>query len=914
MLIKPDVSSGKSMIDQYRRIKEQHKNEVLFFHVGDFYEMFAEDAVEIAPLLGLTLTQRNGLPLCGVPYQHAKPYIVRLLNAGKKVAVCEQTSEAGKGRGVIERRVVEVITPGTTIEEDSLEQGNPNYLASLARYEKFFSFAYIDFSTGDFFATAFPVDEGNSGIRFRSELERLQIRELIIQESILKAFPVIAASLSNRSEILLNKWADWLFEPEACRRRLEKQFGTSNLKGFGLDAGKPEIIAAGILLSYLEDTSMSLIPHVRAIKVYQNSEFVDIDDASQRNLELTRNIRDGDTRFSLLEVIDETKTPMGRRLLKQRLLHPLRDIDLINRRLNEVECFVQDQGNLSTIRETLGKIPDMERLSARLAMDKVHGKDMVMIKNALTLLSTIKRVWEALNFGFESIIATGFDDTGYSRLMALRETLDAALIENPSTILTEGNLIKATYNTRLDRLRQTRDNGHGLLEAYVEEERHATGITSLKIQHNRLIGYFFDVTKAHLSKVPAYFIRRMGVVGGERFTTDKLATLESSINSASEQIVELEKQLFLELRDKAKSLLSELVAVNRRIAEMDAAQALARAATIHNWTRPVVDEQNRINIVEGRHPVVEAHLPSGEFIPNDASLDGDGVSFVLITGPNMAGKSTYLRQVALITVMAQIGSFVPARSAAIGIVDRIYCRVGASDNLARGESTFLVEMNETAYILHTATAHSLVIMDEVGRGTGTIDGLSIAWAVSEELLDTIKCRTLFATHFHELSMINHPRMVNRSMEVLDRDGEIIFLRKLREGPAAESYGIHVARLAGLSERVLHRAQAIMERFAESEQLFRAALPTSTAALPMIQPPNQALVANTVPHQEETGKRLEQIKQFVEELFALDENALTPLDALNLIHRWKQLLGRKTVPRLTTKSRRNTRETGPSLFD
>jgi DNA mismatch repair protein MutS len=901
------------MIAQYRRIKEQHKNEVLFFHVGDFYEMFAEDAVEIAPLLGLTLTQRNGLPLCGVPYQHAKPYIVRLLKAGKKVAVCEQTSEASKGR-VIERRVVEVITPGTTIDEDTLEQGNPNYLASLARYERFFSFAYIDFSTGDFFATAFPVDEGNSNICFRSELERLQIRELIIQESILKEFPVIAASLANRSEILLNTWADWLFEPEACRRRLEKQFGTSNLKGFGLDAGKPEIIAAGILVSYLEDTAMSMIPHVRAIKVYQDSEFVSIDEASQRNLELTRNIRDGDTQFSLLEVIDETKTPMGRRLLKQRLLHPLRDIDLINRRLNEVECFSQDQGSLSTIRETLGKMPDLERLSARLAMDKVHGKDLVLIKNALTLSSAIKKIREALNFDFESIVATSFDDAAHARLMALRETLDAALAEDTTTILSEGKLIKTGYNARLDRLKQTRDNGHGLLEAYAEEERRATGISSLKIQHNRLLGYFFEVTKTHLSKAPAYFIRRMGFSGGERFTTDKLAELESSINGASDQIVELEKQLFMELRDKAKALLNELRAANQRIAEMDVAQALARAATIHNWTRPVVDEQNRLTIVEGRHPVVEAHLPGGEFMPNDANLDGNGVFFALITGPNMAGKSTYLRQVALLAVMAQMGSFVPARSATIGMVDRIYCRVGASDNLARGESTFLVEMNETAYILHTATAHSLVIMDEVGRGTGTIDGLSLAWAISEELLDTIKCRTLFATHFHELSMINHPCMANRSMEVLDHDGEIIFLRKLREGHVTESYGIHVARLAGLSERVLSRAHAIMERLAESEQLFRAALPTSTAAMPITQPPNQALVSKATPHQKEAGKKLEQVKQFVEELFALDENILTPLDALNLIHRWKQLLGEKPAPRLTPKDRRPTRELGPSLFD
>jgi DNA mismatch repair protein MutS len=896
MLIKPDAGGDKSMIAQYRRIKEQYKNEVLFFHVGDFYEMFAEDAVEIAPLLGLTLTQRQGLPLCGVPYQHAKPYIVRLLNAGRKIAVCEQVSDANKGRGIMERRVVEVITPGTTIDEDSLEQGNPNYLACLARQGRFFSFACIDISTGDFFASCFPIEEG--GVRFRSELERLHIRELIIQESILDAFPAIAAALAPRSGILLNKRADWLFDPEACRRLLEKQFGTASLKGFGLDAERPEIIAAGGVVKYLEDTAMNLIPHVRGIKVYQDSEFLDIDEASQRNLELTRNLRDGAPRFSLFETIDETKTPMGRRLLKHRLLHPLRDADRINKRLDAVERFFQDQGRLSTVRDTLGKMPDLERLSARLAMERVGGKDMLLIKNALTLLAAVKAVWESLGFEFESIAAAGFDEAAWSRVSALRKTLEAALAEDPSAAAAEGGLIKAGFNSRLDRLKQMRDNGRGLLEAYVEEERLATGIAGLKLQHNRLLGYFFEVSKAHLPKVPASFIRRMGVAGGERFTTDKLAALESSLNGASDQIIELEKQLFLELRDKAKALLIELEAATRRIAEIDVAQGLARAAAVHNWTRPLVDEQNRLAIIEGRHPVVEANLPGGEFIPNDTNLDEAGAFFALITGPNMAGKSTYLRQTALIVVMAQMGGFVPARSATVGMADRIYCRVGASDNLARGESTFLVEMNETACILNTATSRSLVIMDEVGRGTGTIDGLSIAWAVSEELLNRVTCRTLFATHFHELSLISHAGLANRSMEVVDRDGDLVFLRKLREGPAAESYGIHAARLAGLPEPVLARARAVMERFAESEQAFHAALRATPTETP---PPETPAPAAPPPG------------QCLEELIELDENTLTPLAALNLIHRWKRILEGDTPPRAKPR-RPNPRGPEPSLFD
>jgi DNA mismatch repair protein MutS len=889
------------MMDQYRRIKEKHQGEVLFFRLGDFYEMFANDAQEVSALLNLTLTHRNGLPMCGIPYHAARSYIARLLKLGKKIAICEQLSEPSKGKTLIERQVVEVITPGTTVDEVYLDKGSSNYLASLASTGKVLSFAYIDLSTGDFRATSFPLEEGSE--QFRQELERLQIKEMIIQESLL-GDSRIAASFSDRSNLVVNRWADWLFDMNRNRKRLEKQFGTSNLKGFGLDDHTPEILAAGVLLDYLDDTAKGLIPHVRSIVVYRNTEYVGIDESSQRNLELIRNLRDGDVKFSLLEVMDETRTSMGRRLLKRRLLHPLRNLELINKRLDMVEILYGDQARLGAFRELLGRTPDLERLSSLLAMDKALARDMLMIKNALGLCKSLEELHGELSLSFESEEAAGLSAESFMQLMELRDLLEAGICENPSSVLTEGNLIREGYSPELDKLRRLQERGRQLLEQYVAEEREATGIPNLKILHNRLIGYYFEVTKGNLAKVPAHFIRRQGIAAGERFTSDRLAQLESDINGAEDKASKLENQLFLELRDKAKELLPELAAAGRRIGELDVAQALARAATIRNWVRPAVDTENRLAVIEGRHPVVEAHLPSGEFIPNDIVLDGAGVSFALITGPNMAGKSTYLRQTALITLMAQMGSFVPAREAAIGMVDRIYCRVGASDNLARGESTFLVEMNETAYILHTATKRSLVIMDEVGRGTGTNDGLSIAWAVSEDLLDHIKCRTLFATHFHELSLIDHPRMANRSMEVLDQQGEIIFLRKLKEGPAAESYGLHVARLAGLSERVLLRASRIMERLEESGKALHDALVGAIVPTPMLSPESKGALEH-VPGDAQNDRS----DSFIEELLTIDSDHITPLEALNLIHTWKQRFSGKRRSRRNVPSHR-----GPSLFD
>jgi DNA mismatch repair protein MutS len=917
------------MLDQYRKIKRDHQGDVLFFRLGDFYEMFAEDALEISALLNLTLTSRNGLPMCGIPYHAARSYIARLLKHGKKIAICEQVSEPAKGQKIIDRQVVEIITPGTTVDEDYLDRGSANYLAALAATGDFVSFAYIDLSAGGFYATSFPL--ANSSERLRQELERLQVQEMLVQESLLEEDSAIARSLADRPALVLNRWADWLFDREKARQRLQKQFGLPTLKSFGLDENSPELLSAAAILDYVDDTAKSLLPHIRSITVYQDSEFVGIDESSLRNLELVRNLRDGSVRFSLLEIIDETRSAMGRRLLKWRLLHPLRDIVRIQARLVMVETLYRDQGSLNTLRELLGRMPDLERLCARLAMDKAHGKDMLAIKNALVCCKGVKELRDALKIQCESDANIAPNDTAFMRLMELKDLLERGICDDPSTLLTEGNLIRSGYSPDLDSLLKLRDSGRQLLEEYLEEEKLLTGIPSLKIRYNRLIGYFFEVTKAHLGKTPKHFIRRQGVVGGERFSTERLAALESDINGASDRIIELERKLFLEIREKAKLVLDELAGEARRAAELDAAQSLARAASIRGWVRPVVDDSNALEIYEGRHPVVEAHLGRGEYIPNDIILNsgaGGGSTdpfFAMITGPNMAGKSTYLRSAALITVMAQMGSFIPAREGRVGLCDRIYCRVGASDNLARGESTFLVEMNETAYILNTATEKSLVIMDEVGRGTGTNDGLSIAWAVSEELLGRIKCRTFFATHYHELSLLQHPRVVNRSMEVLEKDGGIVFLRRLKEGPTAESYGLHVARLAGLSPSVLDRARQIMDQLGIRDQ-----------GIGIEGSRDRGERDIGVNHEKtEVNRRKNKaadtiLDAILRELCELDPNAVTPLEALALVNEWKKRLAHGEVPGPTARAGGGARARGgktggkspgekpansfPSLFD
>ncbi len=873
------------MMRQYKRIKQKHRDAILFFRLGDFYEMFERDAKEASALLGLTLTSRNSVPMCGIPYHAAHPYVARLLKAGKKIAICEQITLPEGGKGIADRDVVEIITPGTVVDEDYLDEKSNNYLVAIARTRNEISFSFLDLSTGEFAVTAF--DWAQRADRLSKELGRLRPREIIVQESLVDEDAAVARIIKERSDTLVNRYPDWSFDAKASAETLKRQFGTSNLRGFGIDDDSPAILSAGLVLEYVADTSKSLLPHIRSIRSYSDGDFLGLDDSTQRNLEIVSNLHDGTKHYTLIEALDFTQTAMGARKLKSWLLRPLKEVEAIRRRHDQVELFYRSQVLLSGLRELLASVLDLERLSARVALDRAHAKDLVAVRGSLERFFAI----DERMAGVESTVPR-ISEEKRKHIGELATLLERAIDDDPSILLTEGRLIKAGYHAELDDIRATRDNSKEILEAYLAEEREKTGITSLKIRYNRIIGYFFEVTKANLSSVPGHFIRRQSLVGSERFTTDRLIELETSLNNATDRIVELERELFLEVRRRVKEQLDELLEVADHLGTLDCIQSFAWAATVHGYTRPEINASARVHIEGGRHPVVESTIPAGEFVPNDCELDADSLSFALITGPNMAGKSTYLRQVALIVLMAQAGSFVPAAEAEIGIVDRIFCRVGAQDNLARGESTFLVEMNETSNILRSATKESLIIMDEVGRGTGTNDGLSIAWAVSEHLLETVSAKTLFATHYHELTDIEHAKLKNLSMEVLEKQDEIVFLKRVKEGPSENSYGIHVARLAGLPEQVVRRAREILaalvgggpsQRVVPGARSEGAGARGGAADEPAAYPPAGR------DSDSRQGGLFSPTELICDEILNLDLENTTPLDALNRIQEWKRQL-------------------------
>ena len=848
------------MMLQYRSIKQQYKNEVLFFRMGDFYEMFDQDAREVSSLLDLTLTKRNGVPMCGIPYHAAPGYIARLLKAGRKVAVCEQTHLPPSGKGIAKREVVEVLTPGTVVDENLLDRNSNNYLAALGKWREFLSFSYIDLSTAEFFATSFSMEE--SLYKLRKELHRLSPREMIVQESLLEEDEQIRRLLQGKDNLVLNRLPDWMFDPGVASRELKNQFGVTTLKGFGLTDLSPEVISAGVVLDYIRNTAKRLLPHLDSIVRYQNSSFVELDESTQKNLELINNQQEGSKRYTLLEVLDFCRNAMGARRLRRWILTPLRKKKDIEIRLEMVEFLYRNQILLSTLRDLLGRILDLERLASKVAMDRSNAKDLLSIK--ISLMQLLEAYTLLKNYK-EMASYTAKLHSDNSNISKLVDLLEKSIQEEPSILLSEGNLIKEGYHQELDNLRDLKNNAHAILKNLLEAERKSAGITSLKLKYNRVIGYFFEVTKSNLSQVPDYFIRRQSLVGGERFTTTRLSEIESDINNASEKIVDLERQLFLKIRDTTKNELDLLKRWAIIAAEIDVFSSFAFAATVHGYCKPVLTESNRLKIIEGRHPVVEANLPSGSFVPNNVILNEADGNFVLLTGPNMAGKSTFLRQVALIVLMAQIGSFVPAQEAEIGIVDSIYCRVGATDNLARGESTFLVEMNETAHILRSATDRSLLILDEVGRGTSTTDGLSIAWAVVRHILKNIQAKTLFATHFHELTDIEHSRMQKLTMDVIESSGEIVFLKRVKPGCSDNSYGLHVARLAGIPETVLQDAADILSSISDNPK-----------PLPGRQNSSQPSLFDSE-------------ELIIKEIENIDIERTSPLEALNRLAEWKRQL-------------------------
>ena len=860
------------MMIQYRGIKEKYKNEVVFFRLGDFYEMFDEDAVEVSRLLNLTLTHRASRPMCGIPYHAAKIYIARLLRLGKKIVICEQVGEIPKGgKGITERKVVEIITPGTAVEAEYLEGNRANYLAALSITKAKAGFAFIDVTTSSFRATSWPASK--MAENFGKELNRAAPRELLLPAS-LKNNEAIKSVISAYGSISVSYYPDWDFSAELSYKKLTAQFKTANLKAYGLEEDSPEIVPAGFLLDYLEKTTNTVLPHISSIRVYSDSEYLIMDDSSRRNLEVISNMREGGTQFTLLECVDCTKTAMGGRLLRNWLLFPLTNLRQIEDRQTKVASFVENRNLLEKLKTDLGSILDVERLAGRIAMERAHAKDLQALRASLESWSRIKEYLGQYDFSFIS------DENS----VTICSLIQKAILEDPATSLTEGGIIKAGWSEELDHWRGLHDNFNQILSEYEAEEREKTGISTLRVKYTNAAGYFIEVSKGKLGAVPAHFIMRRALVNGDRYTTERLQQLEAELNESSTKILELERDLFVEIRSSLAKYIPYLLQVADEIANTDAAASFAQAAIEHNWARPEIEESTHFEIKDGRHPVVENHLPTGEFVPNDALLSAEDESipsFALITGPNMAGKSTYLRQNALIALLAQTGSFVPASRARLGIVDRIFCRVGASDNLAKGESTFLVEMTETANILHAATKKSLVIMDEVGRGTSTEDGLAIARAVSEYLLDTIGCKTFFATHYHELSRMEHPSLKMLCMDVLEKNGSVVFLRKVKEGVTGNSYGIHVAKLAGIPQAVIDRANVILshiQALANDNPVILDDVPAKSsesektlAAAPV----NPGLFSD------------EEI--IISEILSVDTDNLTPLNALQIIARWKKTL-------------------------
>ena len=859
------------MMVQYLAIKENYKNEVVFFRLGDFYEMFNEDAVEVSRLLNLTLTHRANQPMCGIPYHASKIYIARLLRFGKKIVICEQVGEIPKGgKGITERKVVEIITPGTAVESEYLDGYKANYLAALCMHKARAAFSFIDVTTSSFKATSWPASQMQEN--FAKELNRCSPRELLLPNS-LKANKDIQNVLQSYTNISVSYYPDWDFNYDLSFKKLTSQFNTVNLKAFGLNENDAEIVPAGFLLDYLEKTTNANIPHVNSIQKYFDNEYLMMDDSSRRNLEITENMRDGTIAYSLFECVNHTKTAMGGRLLRNWLLFPLTNRKQIEDRQVRISTFYEDRNLLEKVKSDLSQILDVERLAGRIAMDKAHAKDLQALRVSLASWIKVKDYLNQFDFSFVSSDISS----------QICELIYNSILEDPSTSLTDGGIIKAGWSDELDHWRSIHDNFNSILAEYEAEEREKTGISTLKIKYTNAFGYFIEVSKGKLTSVPTHFIMRRALVNGDRYTTERLQELEQQLNESSTKILELERDLFVEIRTSLHQHIMYLLQIADEIANTDVNASLAQAAINNNWVRPEIDDSTIFEIKDGRHPVVERHLPTGEFVPNDSLLSADDEalpSFALITGPNMAGKSTYLRQNALIALLAQTGSYVPAAKAKLGIVDRIFCRVGASDNLAKGESTFLVEMTETANILHSATNKSLVIMDEVGRGTSTEDGLAIARAVSEYLLETIQCKTFFATHYHELSRMEHPKLKMLCMDVSETNGSVVFLRKVIEGVTANSYGVHVAALAGVPQEVIDRANDILSYIQNQAE-------------------EKPLLLDDLKIARKDDKKNQQLPQtpglfsdeeiIISEILSVDLDNMTPMNALQAISRWKKNL-------------------------
>jgi DNA mismatch repair protein MutS len=791
------------MMQQYQRVRASiPADTLLLFRLGDFYELFFDDAKEASGLLNLALTHRNSVPMCGMPYHAAPGYIAKLIQAGRRVAICDQTSDPQPGK-IVNREITQIITAGTVSEVDLLKANRPNYLGAVYFHEGRFGFAYAELSTGEF-----RVTEANSSPALLDDLARISPAEILVSERQSGEFGAIAGALA---------YDDFAFLTDHARFTLCEHFKVKSLDGFGCSEMPAAIGAAGAIIHYLKQQLRRKVDHLAALRCDARDNYVMLDAATQVNLELVESR--GARNMSLLAALDRTVTPMGGRKLRSWILQPLRDLAELERRQQLIADLLHEADLLAALRSCLKSIRDLERAAGRLSQASGNARDLVALKISLLqipeLKSELQKLIERVDFGKDQpqmgTLCRGVFESLHE-MPGLTERLSAALVDDPPMVLKEGGIFRDNFDADLDELRQGSREGKSWIAQLQEREIAESGIKSLKVRFNSVFGYFIEITKSNLANVPVRYIRKQTTVGGERFITPELKEMESKILGADEKARQLEYQLFQTLREETLRELEPIQETAAAIGTLDAICSLAETARLYGYSRPALNESLRLVIRDGRHPVLDQNLAEEKFVPNDTDLDGERMRLAIITGPNMAGKSTYIRQVALIVLMAQIGSFVPASSAEIGLVDRVFTRVGASDDLSRGQSTFMVEMNETANIVNNASERSLVILDEIGRGTSTFDGLSIAWSVAEFLHDKIKARTLFATHYHELTKLASERkgVANFNVAVREWNEQIIFLRKIIPGGADKSYGIHVARLAGVPKEILDRARDILE--------------------------------------------------------------------------------------------------------
>jgi DNA mismatch repair protein MutS len=862
---------------QFHQFKQKYPDCILFFRMGDFYETFYEDAKTCSRVLGLTLTSRNKgdnpIPLAGVPYHAVDGYLKKMLQAGYKVAVCEQVEDPKIAKGVVKRDIVRIVTPGTLTDDILLDAKKDNFLCAIsmgARNQT--AISWVDISTGHFFAQ--QLSEG----KLLDELLRLSPAECLLADRRGELFEAetkkLARDITQLTKASLTERPSWYFDPYQARQRLLKHFGTATLEGFGISDNDDGLIPpAGAIIEYLNETQKIALGHIRNLKKIERQNYLQIDPASLRSLEILQTIRTESKKGTLLDCLDETLTGMGGRMIRGWLCMPLCDLGAIELRQDAIEELKDADAGLSDIRKLLSNISDTERIAARISTFRATPRDLLALAGTLRQIPKLRQILQQFHADLLIRLASQCDS-----MDELADLLEAAIELECPTHLRDGGVIKTGFNQELDRLRSISRDGQSWLKNYQKEQVRRTGIGNLRIGYNQVFGYYIEVSRSAADKVPPDYVRKQTIKNAERYITEELKKYETQVLGAEEKALELEQQIFEDLRGQAAQYVSRMQVLAETAAQCDCLTALAYLAKRRNYIRPKVTNGGELIIHDGKHPVL-AEIISSQFVPNDIEIGNDAGDILVITGPNMSGKSTYIRQVALLVLMAQTGSFIPAKDAQIGLVDRIFTRVGASDELVRGQSTFMVEMTETANIINNATEKSLVILDEVGRGTSTYDGLALAWAITEHIANKIKCRTLFATHYHELTELAElfANVKNCNVAVREWMDEVVFLYKILPGGTDKSYGIHVAKLAGVPQSILERSKEILE---ELESTFTKEVTSDRLAKHKTKQPDKDLLF------------IEKHKSVLEKLASTDINNLTPIEAINLLNQIKKEINEK----------------------